>query len=193
MGLLDRIEAESSETVVHAEVCVDGRLLGDYLDVRTRLQGLKQSTTMMHDEQLQELTGEFRRLHGLVTDRTHRYTFRCLDRLEREKLKDRCPPTEKQKKLRFEYDPSKFEPQLAARCLVQVDGEDVDDAVERLEEHFRQLWRTLPEGPNGWGVVSKALADVNYEGTQVPPTVRGIGDQLISALNLTMQPDEASP
>ena len=183
--MLEQVEAEASETVVHAQVCVDGRLLGDYLQAREQLARLDQRT--VGDEATQELSERFADLHRRVAERTHVYTFGCMPRLDRERLKDRFPPTASQKKSGLDADPAKFEPALAAATLVEIDGVAVEDDVERREEHFRRLWDALPEGDFGWGVIGRALGQANYEGTQVPLSVRVIGDRFVSALNSTMR------
>jgi hypothetical protein len=184
--MLDQVEAEASETVVHAEVCVDGRLLGDYLHLRRELQGESKSGPPGPDR-VEELSSRFVDLHQKVNERTHTYTFRCMDRVERERLKDRHPPTQQQKKKMLEWNPATFEPALAAVTLVEIDGVPVDEPEGRLEEHFRRLWSSMPEGEHGWGVIGRALAEANYEGTQVPLSVRAIGDRFVSTLSLTMQ------
>lgn len=182
--MLDRIEAEASETVAHADICVDGRLLADYAELRERL--------MAPGGDKAELTGRFAVLHAEVEAKTHRYTFRCLDRIERERLKDQHPPTDVQKQRRWDYDPHGYEPALAAASLVTIDGEPVEDPPERVVGHFKMLYRTLPEGQQGWGLIAAALASSNVEGTQVPFSVRAIGDRLVSALNSTTQRDTES-
>lgn len=181
---LDTIESEASPTVAHAEVCVDGRLLADYLDIRNRMEThAADRPKMLADDTLDQLTSRFEQLHRQVIERTHRYTFRCIERDERERLKDAHPPNDKQKHLGWDTDPHGFEPALAARAVVEIDGEPVNEPVERLEAHFEQLERDLPEGRNGWGVIAQALNDANYEGTQVPKSVRAIGDRFVSGLN----------
>lgn len=187
-GLLDKVEAEAKPTVAHADVCVDGELLADYLDVREQMGRQRVAehgqTAMMEDSaELKAITDRFRALHEQVKAMTHRYTFRCVPRQDREKLKDKHPPTQKQAKKGHEYNPEGYEPALAAAALTAIDGETVDDELERKLGHFRKLYADLPEGRWGWGTIVKALEASNYEGTQVPKSVRDIGDQTVSALN----------
>ena len=190
MDPLAAIEAEASETVVHADVCVDGRLLADYRDVLEHYQRYNEPGMLSPPKDAEQLSERVKLLHARVKERTHRYTFACIDRLEREELADQHPPTKKQKD--SPYDPSGFEPALAARSLVEVDEKPVEQDTERLESHFHKLRKELPPGQHGWGLIWDAVLAANGEGTQVPKSVSGIVDRLVSELNSTTPPDTES-
>ena len=192
MDPLAAIEAEASETVAHCEVCVDGRLLADYRDILEQYQRYNEPGMLSEPKDAEQLSEQVRALHVKVKERTHRYTFACIDRAEREELADKHPPTKKQKQSDAGYDPAGFEPALAARSLVEVDGQPVDHDVDRLEVHFVKLRKELPPGQYGWGVIWDAVLSANGEGTQIPKSVSGIVDRLVSELNSTTPPDTES-
>ncbi len=185
---LDTIEAEASETVVHADVCVDGRLLASYHDSLTRLAN-HDPDGMLEADGLETLAEEVQRLQAHVKARTHRYTFACIDRTEREQLADLHPPKSKKHQ---DWDPEGFEPALTAASLVEVDGQPTSRTRESLVDHFDKLRRTLPPGENGWGLIWNAVVQANGTGTQVPPTVSGIVDRFLSGLNSTTQQEQES-
>lgn len=189
MDPLDTIEAEASATVVGASVCLDGRLLAEYHDALSRLANHDADGMLEADDGLETLAEEVERLQTEVKERTHRYTFACIDRREREQLADAHPPKSKKHQ---DWDPEGFEPAMAAASLVEVDGQPTSRTVESLTDHFDKLRRTLPPGEHGWGIIWNAVVMANGQGTQVPPTVSGIVDRFISGLNSTTQPDEAS-
>lgn len=186
---LDTIEAEQSATVVHAEVCVDGALLAAYHDALARLAGHNADGMLEADDDLEALAEQVTGLQQQVKDRTHRYTFACIDRTEREQLADRHPPKSKKHQ---DWNPEGFEPAMAAASLVEVDGQPTSRTADSLVDHFDRLRRTMPPGEHGWGVIWDAVVRANGTGTQVPPTVSGIVDRFISGLNSTSRQDEAS-
>lgn len=192
MDPLAAIEAEASETVVHADVCVDGRLLAEYRDILEHYQRYSDPGMLSPSKDAEQLADQVRQLHARVKERTHRYTFACIDRLEREELADKYPPTKKQKQADAGYDPAGFEPALAARSLVEIDGKPVEHEAERLESHFVKLRTDMPPGQHGWGVIWDAVLSANGEGTQIPKSVSGIVDRLVSELNSTTPQDTES-
>lgn len=192
MDPLSRIEQEASPTVVHADVCADGRLLAEYRDVLASYQQYGSPDMLAPPKDAEQLADRVRDLHEQVQARTHRYTFACIDRADREALADKHPPTKKQKEQDAYADPAGFEPALAAASLVEVDGEPVGRDLDDVEDHFVRLRREMPPGEHGWGVIWQAVLSANGEGTQVPKSVSGIVDRLVSELNSTTPPRTAS-